>query len=97
MSSVCRKKCRGGDSNPWLIRLKQMAADLKHATGAEVRRLARDGRLTGPTCGLAEDYVQANLVVLPKKDAFDFLLFCHRNPKPCPVLDVTEPGSAVPR
>src|SRR5262249_26115120 len=62
-----------------------------------VRRLARDGKLTGPTCGLAEDYVQANLVVLPRKDAFDFLLFCHRNPKPCPVLDVTEPGSPVPR
>jgi uncharacterized protein YcsI (UPF0317 family) len=74
-----------------------MAADLKHASGAEVRRLARDGTLTGPTCGLAEDYVQANLVVLPKADAFDFLLFCHRNPKPCPVLDVTEPGSPVPR
>jgi uncharacterized protein YcsI (UPF0317 family) len=29
--------------------------------------------------------------------AFDFLLFCQRNPKPCPLLDVTEPGSIIPR
>ena len=39
-------------------------------------------------------YAQANLVILPKDWAFDFLLFCHRNPKPCPLLDVTEPGDA---
>ena len=42
-------------------------------------------------------FVQANLVVVPRELAFDFLLFCHRNPKPCPLLDVTEPGSAEPR
>ena len=37
-------------------------------------------------------YAQANLVILPQKDAFDFLLFCQRNPKPCPLLEVLEPG-----
>jgi uncharacterized protein YcsI (UPF0317 family) len=62
-------------------------------TGAEVRRLARLGEWTGPTPGLAPGYVQANLVVVPGEYAFDFLLFCQRNPKPCPVLDVTDPGS----
>jgi uncharacterized protein YcsI (UPF0317 family) len=41
--------------------------------------------------------VQANLVIVPREAAFDFLLFCQRNPKPCPLLDVTEPGSAEPR
>jgi uncharacterized protein YcsI (UPF0317 family) len=41
--------------------------------------------------------VQANLVVVPRELAFDFLLFCQRNPKPCPLLDVTEPGSPEPR
>ena len=71
--------------------------ELIHATGAEVRRLARSGELTGPTPGLALGYVQANLVVVPRDLAFDFLLFCHRNPKPCPLLDVTEPGSAEPK
>src|SRR5579864_1700153 len=70
--------------------------DLRHASGAEVRRAARSGELTGPTPGLALGYVQANLVVLPRELAFDFLLFCQRNPRPCPLLDVTEPGSAEP-
>jgi uncharacterized protein YcsI (UPF0317 family) len=37
-------------------------------------------------------YAQANLVILPQKYAFDFLLFCQRNPKPCPLLEVLEPG-----
>jgi uncharacterized protein YcsI (UPF0317 family) len=71
-------------------------SDLRCATGADVRRLARTGELTGPTPGLALGYVQANLVVVPRDLAFDFLLFCQRNPKPCPLLDVTEPGSPEP-
>jgi uncharacterized protein YcsI (UPF0317 family) len=71
--------------------------DLTHVTGAEVRRLARSGQLSGPTPGLALGYVQANLVVVPRHLAFDFLLFCQRNPRPCPLLDVTESGSAEPR
>jgi uncharacterized protein YcsI (UPF0317 family) len=70
---------------------------LTAATGRDVRRLARGGELTGPTPGLAPGYVQANLVALPRELAFDFLLFCQRNPKPCPLLDVTEPGDPVPR
>jgi uncharacterized protein YcsI (UPF0317 family) len=71
--------------------------NVKNCTGAEIRRLARDGKLTGPTPGLALGYVQANLVVTPREQAFDFLLFCQRNPKPCPLLDVTEPGDVEPR
>ena len=71
--------------------------DLKNATGNDIRLAARSGRLTGPTPGLALGYVQANLVILPKDWAFDFLLFCQRNPKPCPLLDVTEPGDPEPK
>jgi uncharacterized protein YcsI (UPF0317 family) len=71
--------------------------DGRNVSGAEVRRLARRGELHGPTPGWAMGYVQANLVVVPRELAFDFLLFCHRNPKPCPLLDVTEPGAAEPR
>jgi uncharacterized protein YcsI (UPF0317 family) len=74
-----------------------MKADLRHATGADVRKAARLGELTGPTPGLALGHVQANLVIVPRDLAFDFLLFCVRNPKPCPVLDVTEPGDAEPK
>ena len=61
-----------------------------------LREAIRKGEWTGPTSGAAEGYVQANLVMLPKEFAFDFLLFCTRNPKPCPVLDVLEPGEVSP-
>src|SRR5437588_10868660 len=68
----------------------------KMETGLDVRQAARDGKLTGVTAGLAPGYVQANLVVVPRDLAFDFLLFCRRNPRPCPLLDVTDPGSPEP-
>ena len=71
-------------------------SDLRHATGRDIRLAARSGQLTGPTPGLALGFVQANLVVVPRDWAFDFLLFCQRNPKPCPLLDVTEPGDPEP-
>jgi len=63
---------------------------------AGVRAAARSGDHTGPTAGLAPGFTQANLVALPEADAFDFLRFCVANPKPCPVLDVTDPGSSEP-
>jgi uncharacterized protein YcsI (UPF0317 family) len=50
-------------------------------------------RATGPTAGLAPGYTQANLIAVPRDWAYDMLLFAQRNPKPCPVLDVTDPGS----
>jgi len=62
----------------------------------ETRQQIREGKLLKPTCGLAPGFTQANLVVLPREYAFDFLLFCQRNPKPCPVLEVLEPGSYEP-
>jgi uncharacterized protein YcsI (UPF0317 family) len=68
----------------------------KKLTGAELRKLIRAGKWNRPTTGLAPGFVQANLVMLPKKEAFHFLLFCVRNPKPCPILDVLEPGEAEP-
>jgi len=50
-------------------------------------------QVTGPTAGLARGYTQANLIAVPRDWAYDMLLFAQRNPKPCPVLDVTDPGS----
>jgi Uncharacterized conserved protein len=58
----------------------------------QVRLAARKAELTGPTAGLAPGYVQANLAIVPKALADDFLLFCQRNPQPCPLLAVSEPG-----
>ncbi len=63
---------------------------------AEARAAIRRGDWTEPTAGVAPGFAQANLVALPADDAFDFLRFCVRNPRPCPVLEVTEPGSAEP-
>lgn len=58
--------------------------------------MIRTGQWPGPTSGAAQGYVQANLVMLPREEAFHFLLFCVRNPKPCPILDVLEPGQVEP-
>ena len=62
----------------------------------ELRKLIRQGEWTAPTSGAARGYVQANLVMLPQHEAFNFLLFCVRNPRPCPILDVLEPGQVEP-
>jgi uncharacterized protein YcsI (UPF0317 family) len=60
--------------------------------GAQERLRIRSGAFSGPTAGLAAGNVQANLVILPKALAHDFLRFAQANPKPCPVLAVSEPG-----
>ena len=62
-------------------------------TGRAVRLQARRGELAGHTSGLAPGFVQGNVVVLPRAAADDFLRYCQRNPKPCPLIGVTEPGS----
>ena len=69
---------------------------LAHADPKDVRALIRHGKWRHPTAGLCHGYVQANLVILPRNLAYDFLVFAQRNPKPCPLLEVTEPGSIDP-
>ncbi|MBC7716825.1 MAG: putative hydro-lyase [Pseudorhodobacter sp.] len=61
----------------------------------ETRASIRSGHFTGHTSGVAQDHVQANVVILPEALASDFLRFCQRNPKPCPLLAVSEPGDAM--
>jgi uncharacterized protein YcsI (UPF0317 family) len=75
-----------------LIPLPTRTEDL--SPSRRVRHEARAGALTGHTAGLAPGYVQGNLVVLPESFASDFLRFCQRNPKPCPLIGVSEPGQA---
>lgn len=67
--------------------------DLVNASPSEVRKLIREGKIVKPTSGMCAGYAQANLVVLPKDLAYDFLLFTQRNPKPCPILEVSDVGS----
>lgn len=64
---------------------------------AEFRLLVREGNWTKPTSGVCEGYAQANLLIIPKSLAYDFLLFAQRNPKPCPVLEVLDAGNPEPQ
>ncbi|MDZ7579396.1 MAG: putative hydro-lyase [Deltaproteobacteria bacterium] len=68
----------------------------ENLTAAQLRDRIRAAKWRNPTSGAARGFVQANLVMLPKIAAFDFLLFCVRNPKPCPILDVLEAGVCEP-
>jgi uncharacterized protein YcsI (UPF0317 family) len=61
----------------------------------QARAAIRSGEFTGHTSGLAEGHVQGNVVILPELLANDFLRYCQRNPKPCPLLAVSEPGQAL--
>jgi uncharacterized protein YcsI (UPF0317 family) len=67
-----------------------------HATNIiaqQARDRIRRGEWTTHTSGLADGYVQGNVVILPEALANDFLRYCQRNPKPCPLLTVSEPGN----
>jgi len=66
------------------------------ASPRDLRMRIRRGEWDRPTAGLAPGFAQANLVALPRELAYDFLVFCQRNPKPCPLIDVTDPGSPEP-
>ncbi len=68
---------------------------LERANGADVRNAVRNGEWTWPTRGLARGYVQTAVVGLPSDTASDFLLFCQRNPAPCPLVEVVEPGGSM--
>ncbi len=62
----------------------------------EARIKIRNGQHRDISYGLAPGYVQCNLVILRRSHAYDFLLYCQRNPRACPLLEVTDPGSPVP-
>src|SRR5207247_5992189 len=63
---------------------------------AEMRAIARRGEWSGSTGGQCPAYQQANLVILPKEVGVEFAAFCTRNPKPCPLIEITPPGDPEP-
>lgn len=69
---------------------------MEHASPADARARFRAG-VRSPTSGWAAHFVQANLIVVPQRAASDFELFARRNPGPCPLLDITAPGSTATR
>lgn len=64
------------------------------STPGEARALFRSGTVAS-TAGWAPGYTQMNLVSVPQDHAYDLLLFAQRNPKSCPVLEVTDVGSTT--
>lgn len=63
-----------------------------YKTGEQIRLACRNNEFNSQTSGTAPGFVQANLVILPKDWAWDFIVFAQRNPKPCPILEVGEVG-----
>ncbi|MEM6441142.1 MAG: putative hydro-lyase [Pseudomonadota bacterium] len=61
----------------------------------EVRAAIRAERYRGHTAGLAPGRLQVNLAILPQAEAEDFLAFCRANPKPCPLVGMSEAGSSM--
>lgn len=61
----------------------------------EIRKMISEKKITSQTSGMCLGYAQGNIVILPKNMAFDFLLFAHRNPKTCPLLEVVEGGKLL--
>lgn len=63
----------------------------------EFRQRVRSGEFVSPTNAVCPGFLQCNVVVLPQGPvAFDFLLFCQRNPKSCPLIEVCDVGSPFP-
>ncbi len=69
----------------------ESGANPAHAARIQIRKQ----QIKGNTAGMAPGHVQGNLMILPQNLANDFLLFCQRNPQPCPILAVSEPGNPM--
>ena len=63
-----------------------------HASPSEFRQAVRTNQYTSPTNGICPGYWQANLIVLDEKYAFDFLSFCQKNERACPLIEVLDVG-----
>lgn len=68
-------------------------SDLRTAPVPDVRAAIRRNSYTGHTAGLAPGRLQVNLAILPETYALDFFRFCQRNPRPCPLVGVSDRGS----
>src|SRR5437660_6756562 len=74
-----------------VLSMQRPTSDLPQ-TGEEARRAIRASQFRGQTAGVAPGFVQGNLAILPESLAGDFMRFCQLNPKPCPLLGVSNPG-----
>lgn len=77
------------------MRIESRTEEHPEAAAAAARARIRNGSFTGPTSGLAPGMVQGNLAILPAEAAGEFLQFCQQNPKPCPVIGMSQPGDPM--
>lgn len=75
----------------------QTHASLRDASVPALRSVIRKGDYTRHTAGLADGRLQANIVILPEELALDFMRYCQRNPKPCPLVGVSDTGDPMMR
>lgn len=69
--------------------------DASPLSSGDIRKRIRAGKHVAHTAGLIPGKLQCNLAILPEAYALDFLRFCQRNPKPCPVVGVSETGDPM--
>ena len=76
---------------------KYTEVELLAMTPREFRNMVRRGEWTGQTYGVCRGYAKTDLVIVPKEYAYDYIVFGHRNPRACSIVDMTEPGSPHPQ
>lgn len=69
--------------------------DIAGLSNDAIRQRIRAGHHDGHTAGLAAGKLQCNLAILPEAYALNFLRFCQRNPKPCPVVGIGDTGNPM--
>ena len=75
-----------------------MSSQIQNLSPQELRQQIRSGQYQGNTSGCCAGFVQCNMVILPSDWAADFLKFCQDNPKPCPLIALSEPGEfSIPK
>ena len=86
---------RQGLVNPMQASLTPIDNLASNSEILSLRQSIRQGSFQGHTAGLAKGVLQANLVIVPEKNALDFMRFCQRNPKPCPLVGVSNTGDPM--
>jgi uncharacterized protein YcsI (UPF0317 family) len=66
---------------------------LKRVDRTAIRAAIRSGAYRSHTAGLAPGVLQSNVAILPVNHALDFMRYCQRNPKPCPLSGVSDTGN----
>jgi len=81
--------------NDFQVHFSGVSEELRTALPCDVRGMIRQNKLSDHTAGISLGYLQGNVVILPSSHAMDFFRFCQRNPKPCPLVGVSDTGNPL--